>query len=295
MARPAIRAQCSRSRRRAARPAAVAAVGCRRPILKPSLRRIAYACRPASRLSPSLPSPPPAPPARGAERSSRALRERRGGLSPTTSAGRPLPCLIGRVDGLADAPLPPRLARLDSPQQPPRLAGPATRTISLDSERALHERHRCSARVALVLGTSTASIGETETAPIANSTQTAASFRTSVATDVHQPHSLGLFVQAVLGIARAVPDGIHGLLVQRQGIRRGRAPDACRAGRRRDRRRRGYAVRQRAVRLQFAGTGVGAAVPAVRRRARRAVARRGGGFRASRTSRRRQPPPVRRG
>src|SRR5690606_10583140 len=68
-----------------------------------------------------------------------------------------------------------------------------------------------------------------------------------------------------------------------------RAPDAGRPGRCGHRRRRGYPVRQRAVRLQCAAAGLGAALPPVRRRTRRAFPRRGRRLRPARAAARRRP------
>ena len=73
--------------------------------------------------------------------------------------------------------------------------------------------------------------------------------------EVHTPHSLGLVSRARTRYARTLPDHGDGLLVQRQDFRQGRAPDSprhCRCG---DSGGRRYAVWQRAVRFQFAGTG----------------------------------------
>ena len=75
---------------------------------------------------------------------------------------------------------------------------------------------------------------------------------------VHTPHSLGDFVQHATGLRGPVRHRRHRVLVEREGVRAGRAPDPGRAGRRRAGRRRRYLVRQRAVRLQRAAAGVAA-------------------------------------
>ena len=135
--------------------------------------------------------------ARGAGAFASALRERRGGLRANDLAEHPLPCWIGRVEGLEQVRLPDALARFDARNN--RLAWLGLLQDGFrERAQALGERYG-SGRVALVLGTSTSNIGETELA-----------YRTLDADgeldvaqrrpEVHQPHGLGLFVQAALGI-----------------------------------------------------------------------------------------------
>ena len=95
--------------------------------------------------------------------------------------------------------------------------------------------------------------------------------------------------------ARARPHGHqrdrrNRVLVERQGLRAGRAPDSPGSRRCGRRRRRRYAVRQRPVRFQLARAGVAGSVPAVRRRASRHQSRRGRRLRAARARRRRAAP-----
>jgi 3-oxoacyl-[acyl-carrier-protein] synthase-1 len=134
---------------------------------------------------------------RGTDALAAALRERRSGLVANELPGHPLPCFVGRVSGLEELVLPPELAAYDSRNN--RLAWLGLLQDDF-RERALDLVARYGkARVALVLGTSTSNIGETETA-----------YRSLDADgrfvpyqrrpDVHHPHGLAIFVQAALGL-----------------------------------------------------------------------------------------------
>ncbi|MFT3790694.1 MAG: beta-ketoacyl-ACP synthase [Rudaea sp.] len=136
--------------------------------------------------------------ARGTGALAHALETRRSGLTQNTFSTQPLECRIGRVAGIEECTLPGELAAFDSRNH--RLAW-----LGLDAdgfrERALAVRERFGAtRIALVLGTSTSSIGETERAYReldADGRLPAAQRRPQV----HQPHALGLFVAHALGLA----------------------------------------------------------------------------------------------
>ena len=96
----------------------------------------------------------------GASALAAALRSRRSGLRPNDFSPTPLGTWIGRVPGLEDRPLPAPLAAWDCRNN--RLA-----LLGLDADgfrgRVAAARERYGAhRVALVVGTSTASIAETE-------------------------------------------------------------------------------------------------------------------------------------
>lgn len=134
----------------------------------------------------------------GSEAIARALETRRGGLTDNTFSTQPLECQIGRVDGLEQIVLPDALARFDSRNH--RLAWLGLNQDGfLDRAHALRERIGA-ARVALVLGTSTSSIGETERAYRELDAQ--GRFRADQRrSEVHQPHALGLFVQHALGLS----------------------------------------------------------------------------------------------
>jgi 3-oxoacyl-[acyl-carrier-protein] synthase I len=126
-----------------------------------------------------------------------ALRTRRSGLTPNDFGSTPLACWIGRVAGLEDAPLPARFANWECRNN--RLAWLGLQADGfLDAALAARARYGAD-RVAVVLGTSTSSIGASEEA-----------YRTLDADGeypehlrrpiVHQPHSLGDFVAAALGL-----------------------------------------------------------------------------------------------
>ena len=133
---------------------------------------------------------------RGLEQLTAALHERRSGLIENNFPEHPLPCFIGRVAGVEDVDLPSGLQAYDARNN--RLAWLGLNQDDFFS-RALALRERYGAgRVALVLGTSTSSIGETETAyRELDAGHFPASQRRPA---VHQPHSLGAFVQAALGL-----------------------------------------------------------------------------------------------
>jgi len=132
---------------------------------------------------------------RGLDALTAALRERRSGLIENDLREYPLECHIGRVAGLEEVALPPALAHYDARNN--RLAWLGLQQDGFaDRVDALRARHGA-ARIALVLGTSTSSIGETETAYRTldpDGAFPAAQRRL----DVHQPHALGLFVRAAL-------------------------------------------------------------------------------------------------
>jgi len=130
-----------------------------------------------------------------------ALRERRSGLRPNDFGESPLPTWIGRVEGIEAVELPPRLADWDCRNN--RVAWLALTSDGF-LERAAAARARYGAdRVALVMGTSTSSIGATEEAyrRLLPDGQYPADLRRPI---VHTPHSLGDFVRAALGLQGVV-------------------------------------------------------------------------------------------
>ncbi len=135
---------------------------------------------------------------RGLDAIARALETRAGGLSANSFSAQPLACKIGRVAGLEDLRLPAALAAFDSRNH--RLAWLGLGQDGfLERAHALRERHGA-ARVALLLGTSTSSIGETERAYReldADGRFPAAQRRAAI----HQPHALGLFAAHALGLS----------------------------------------------------------------------------------------------
>jgi 3-oxoacyl-[acyl-carrier-protein] synthase-1 len=125
-------------------------------------------------LSPAT-NPPPLPPlairaftattalGRGCAMQLAALRGRRSGLRRNDfEHAPPLDTWIGRVDGLEDAPLPPQWARWDCRNN--RLAWLALQQDGLPEAIALLRERHGAARIAVVVGTSTSSIGATEEA-----------------------------------------------------------------------------------------------------------------------------------
>jgi 3-oxoacyl-[acyl-carrier-protein] synthase I len=142
---------------------------------------------------------------RGREAQLAALRERRSGLRRNDFGplheGATLPCWIGRVEGVEDAPLPPQFSRWECRNN--RLAWMALQNDGLlDAVARMRDRHGAEC-VAVVVGTSTSSIGASEEAytrlePGADGTP---SFPPDLARPiVHTPHSLGDFVQQATGL-----------------------------------------------------------------------------------------------
>lgn len=125
-----------------------------------------------------------------------ALRQRRSGLRSNDFTATALDCWIGRVDGLEQRPVPAGQAALDCRNN--RLAWLGLNQDGfLDRARAALQRYGAE-RVAVVLGTSTASIGATEEAyrGLDADGAFAAPYRDFL---LHTPHSLVAFVQQVLG------------------------------------------------------------------------------------------------
>jgi 3-oxoacyl-[acyl-carrier-protein] synthase-1 len=124
-----------------------------------------------------------------------AIREDRGGLRTNDFTRVPLPCAIGRVAGLEDAPLPAGFAEYDCRNN--RLAWRGLNADGfLDAARECIAR-RGADRVALIVGTSTSSIGATEEGyRTLENGRLPQPLRRPV---LHTPHSPGLFLEAVLG------------------------------------------------------------------------------------------------
>ncbi|UNK48451.1 beta-ketoacyl-[acyl-carrier-protein] synthase family protein [Lysobacter sp. S4-A87] len=133
---------------------------------------------------------------RGREALAAALRESRSGLRRNDFGSAPLDCWIGRVDGLEEMPLPAQFSRWDSRNN--RLAWLALNQDGIpEAIAALVARHGAD-RIAVVVGTSTSSIGATEDA---YAHLVDGGFPPALArADVHTPHSLGEFVQHASGL-----------------------------------------------------------------------------------------------
>ncbi|WP_103073741.1 beta-ketoacyl-[acyl-carrier-protein] synthase family protein [Solilutibacter silvestris] len=133
---------------------------------------------------------------RGRRAQADALREGRSGLRQNDFSHAPLACWIGRVDGLEDETLPDSLAGWDCRNN--RLAW-----ISLQQDgvpealRAMTDKYGAE-RVALVVGTSTSSIGASEEA---YERLVDGAFPPDLARPIiHTPHSLGDFLQHATGL-----------------------------------------------------------------------------------------------
>jgi len=127
-----------------------------------------------------------------------ALAQSRSGLRANDFGDAPLPTWIGRVDGLEEIRLPESLAHWDCRNN--RLAWLGLQADGfLEAVAAAREKYGAS-RVALILGTSTASIGETELAYTQLDEQGMFPPDQRRAR-VHTPHSLAMFTQQLLGIS----------------------------------------------------------------------------------------------
>lgn len=124
-----------------------------------------------------------------------ALAHARTGLRPNDFSSEALACWIGRVDGVEAAPLPPAL--IDWECRNNRLAWIGLQQDGfIEQVRAARTRYGA-ARIALLLGTSTASIGATEEAY--RRLDADGGFADDMLRPaIHAPHSLGAFVAAAL-------------------------------------------------------------------------------------------------
>ena len=131
----------------------------------------------------------------GKESLAAALESSRSGLRANDFGDAPLDTWIGRVEGVEDVQLPGALARWDCRNN--RLAWLGLQADGFQQAVAAAREKYGAARIALILGTSTSSIGETELAytQLDAEGQFPANQRRP---DVHTPHSLTMFVQEVL-------------------------------------------------------------------------------------------------
>ncbi|MCC4619265.1 beta-ketoacyl-[acyl-carrier-protein] synthase family protein [Xanthomonas cassavae CFBP 4642] len=129
-----------------------------------------------------------------------ALQARRSGLRRNDFGPQPLPCWIGRVDGVEEVVLPDALHRWDCRNN--RLAWLALQQDGLlEAAQAAAQRYGAE-RVAVIVGTSTSSIGASEEA-YARLLEDADGARFPPDLErpiVHTPHSLGDFVQHATGL-----------------------------------------------------------------------------------------------
>ncbi|HEX6613946.1 MAG TPA: beta-ketoacyl-ACP synthase [Rhodanobacteraceae bacterium] len=134
---------------------------------------------------------------RGAAAQAQALRAKQGGLRANDFSSAPLECFIGRVDDVEGAPLPQALAHWECRNNRLALLGLQQDGLQEAVERviACHGAHR----VALILGTSTASIGASEDAyRRLEDGRFPEDLRRPA---IHTPHSLTAFVAEATGIA----------------------------------------------------------------------------------------------
>ncbi|MBW8823443.1 MAG: beta-ketoacyl-[acyl-carrier-protein] synthase family protein [Xanthomonadales bacterium] len=133
---------------------------------------------------------------RGRQAQADALRVGRSGLRPNDFSHAPLPCWIGRVGGVEDDALPEALSDWECRNN--RLAWIALQQDGvMDALRAMAEKHGPE-RVALVVGTSTSSIGASEEA---YERLVDDAFPPDLARPIiHTPHSLGDFLQHATGL-----------------------------------------------------------------------------------------------
>jgi 3-oxoacyl-[acyl-carrier-protein] synthase I len=135
---------------------------------------------------------------RGQDAHLEALRRQRSGLRPNDFGETPLPCWIGRVDGVEAVTLPGTEAQWDCRNN--RLAW-----LGLNQDNFLQQVHAATqrygaSRIGLMLGTSTASIGATEEGyrRLEDGQRLPADLHRPA---IHNPHSLTAFVAAALGIS----------------------------------------------------------------------------------------------
>jgi 3-oxoacyl-[acyl-carrier-protein] synthase-1 len=131
----------------------------------------------------------------GCEQTLDALHERRSGLTSNDFGASPISTFIGRVAGLEEQPLPAALADWDCRNN--RLAWRGLNADRfIDAADAARERYGVD-RVAVIVGTSTSSIGASEEAyrRLEPDGRYPADLRRPI---IHTPHSLGDFVQHAL-------------------------------------------------------------------------------------------------
>lgn len=128
----------------------------------------------------------------------RALRARRSGLQRNDFGATPIATWIGRVAGLEEQPLPASLAQWDCRNNRLAWRGLLADRFS-DAVAAARERYGRD-RIAVVVGTSTSSIGASEDAyrQLEPDGRYPAELRRPI---IHTPHSLGDFVQQALGLS----------------------------------------------------------------------------------------------
>ena len=142
----------------------------------------------------------------GVQAQLQGLLDGRSGLRPNDFGPRvddaPLPCWIGRVDGIEESPLPAALAHWECRNN--RLAWMALQADGLPTAIADTVSRHGRDRVAVVVGTSTSAIGATEEAytRLQPDGEGAHAFPPDLARPlIHTVHALGGFIQEATGLA----------------------------------------------------------------------------------------------
>ena len=133
----------------------------------------------------------------GKESLAAALESSRSGLRANDFGDAPLDTWIGRVEGVEEVRLPEALVHWDCRNN--RLAWLGLQADGFEQAVAAAREKYGPSRIALILGTSTSSIGETELAYTQLDSE--GQFPTDQRRpEVHTPHSLTMFAQEVLGL-----------------------------------------------------------------------------------------------
>lgn len=136
---------------------------------------------------------------RGVAQNFAALQECRTGLAPCNLPFATLPTFIGRVGGVETAPITGELAAYDCRNN--RLAQLALREDDFESAVAAARKRHGARRIAVILGTSTSGILETETAYRDRDTQTGALPQSFSYRHTHNVFATADFVRCALNLA----------------------------------------------------------------------------------------------
>ncbi len=130
---------------------------------------------------------------------SQAIAEGRSGLSPNRFTETELETFIGQVDQAGTVSLPPELLKYDCRNN--RLAWLSLQADGFIGRAGAAIERYGPDRVGVALGTSTSSVGETEAAYRQRDEAGHLLPQQAARPQVHTPHSLGIFVQSLLGAA----------------------------------------------------------------------------------------------
>ena len=215
----------------------------------------------------------------GIEPTLAALAAQRTGLAPTQFLDAALPTWIGVVPGVDAMRLPAGLEEFDCRNN--RLAWLGLQQDGLRGAVQNAKARFGAARIAVLLGTSTSGLLQTELAYRRRGAERRAACGLSLRE--HAQHEFGGGVRQPRAATRRPELGdINRVFVEREGVCERGAPHRCRTRRRGARRRRRQPVPDDDLRLQFARTAVARHLPSLGRAAPWPVARRGRGVRAAR-------------